>query len=189
MNLKGKHLEVIRKLLIFVVLLDEENGFIITKEGKRRKFNIPNPKLPVTIIKGIEILDDDRLLICGLFDNYIYSWNNNSFKKIKLEGAYQVQDVAITKNKVTLIADNKIWKYDIQRLRLENISKYTKYQGAFQFVCFQSDSLNTYSHSSTHLLISSEKKDTLVDVKSFVNDATFAPFNKRTFCFYKQWIS
>jgi len=171
----------IKEAANFLVLLDEENGFIITKEGKRRKFNIPNPKLPITIIKGIEILDDDRLLICGLFDNYIYSSNNNSFKKIKLEGAYQVQDVAITKNKVTLIADNKIWKYDIQRLRLENISKYTKYQGAFQFVCFQSDSLNTYSHSSTHLLISSEKKDTLVDVKSFVNDATFAPLTKEHF--------
>lgn len=165
----------------YQVLLDEENGFIITKEGKKRKFNIPNPKLPVTIIKGIEILDDDRLLICGLFDNYIYSWNNNSLKKIKLEGAYQVQDVAITKNKVTLIADNKIWKYDIRRLRLENISKYTKYQGAFQFVCFQSDSLNTYSHSSTHLLISSEKTDTLVDVKSFVNNATFVPLTKEHF--------
>ncbi|HLO55621.1 MAG TPA: histidine kinase [Saprospiraceae bacterium] len=165
----------------YQVLLDEENGFIITKEGKKRKFNIPNPKLPVTIIKGIEILDDDRLLICGLFDNYIYSWNNNSLKKIKLEGAYQVQDVAITKNKVTLIADNKIWKYDIQRLRLENISKYTKYQGAFQFVCFQSDSLNTYSHSSTHLLISSKKTDTLVDVKSFVNNATFVPLTKEHF--------
>ncbi len=157
----------------FEVLVDDGKGIVVTKDRIPRNLNIPSKRLPIPMIRSVKVLDAERIFICGLFDCFTYHWSNDSFKKIALKGVHQIQDVNIHENIVSVIADNKLWKYEIKDFKPLLKSEKEKYQGGFQFVCYQSHVTKTYSHSSTHLLISNAELDTLINVHAFVNDATY----------------
>jgi len=157
----------------FNFLIDEENGIVIRKNGVIRKFTVGSKQLPLPSIIDAVVLNDHEILVFGRFEYLKYDWIKNTFSPLKIKGLTQFQNVTSSDSEIYIIGDNSL--IVLNKATLNNIPKNisSKYNGVMQKACYISDTLTTYSSSSSRYIIEKSGKDTIFDLGAFVYNATY----------------
>lgn len=157
----------------FRILIENERGIIIQKGIETRTFKLGDKKLPLNIILDAEVLNDDEIIIFGRYDFFKYSWKNNSFKPLNINGVHQFQNASSSKDLIFIIGDNSLTTLDKKSLQSFRDPINSKYKDILQNVCVSTDSMSTYSSASSQYIINRKGIDTIIDFESFVYDAVF----------------
>jgi len=164
------HIEFKDRLKIFI---SQSKGILIKKDGESRFLKVNTKSLPIKSVIKAKVIDEKNILIYDLFNVYNYHWNSQKIKKIEFPNIRQIEDLNSIGDTIIIICDSDVFGYKWPTLQEIGLGKINKYNGQYQLFFALSPEMITFSHASTQYAIFSPKKDTSIDVGSFIYNAAY----------------
>lgn len=157
----------------FLLLIQKEEKVIIKDKISNDALEISIEKMPISRIVAVELIDSSKVLVCGLFNCFIFDINENEFHAKEFENVKQISDFKVKDDTLFVAADNSLFIFDKISSTLLALDLESKVDEKLHLLGNLDNITKSFGIESTKLLILSKGQEGIVEIGSFINKTFF----------------